>query len=122
IARRTVGDPSPLASLSRLPRFTELRRGGLAGTAAEGLVGLRLRERYGADTIAAPEVVRRLTDRGEGNPFYLEELVSYLHDRDIDPGDPRALATLELPEGLQRLVMARIDRLGEGEKATIKVA
>jgi class 3 adenylate cyclase/tetratricopeptide (TPR) repeat protein len=122
IARRTVGDPSPLASLSQLPRFTELRLGELAGTDAERLVELRLRQRYGADTVAAPEVVRRLTDRGEGNPFYLEELVSYLHDRDIDPRDPRALATLELPEGLQRLVMARIDRLGEGERATIKVA
>jgi class 3 adenylate cyclase/tetratricopeptide (TPR) repeat protein len=122
IARRTVGDPSPMASLSQLPQCTELRLGELAGTDAERLVGLRLRQRYGADTVAAPEVVRRLTDRGEGNPFYLEELVSYLHDRNIDPRDPRALATLELPGGLQRLVMARIDRLSEGEKATIKVA
>ena len=103
-------------------RLTDLRLGELAGTDAERLVGLRLRQRYGADSVAAPEVVRRLTERGEGNPFYLEELVSYLHARGIDPRDPRALAALELPDGLQRLVMARIDQLGEGEKATIKVA
>jgi class 3 adenylate cyclase/predicted ATPase len=122
IARRTVGDPSPLASLSQLPRLTDVRLGELASADAERLVGLRLRQRYGADTVAAREVIRRLTDRGEGNPFYLEELVSYLHDRGIDPGDPRALSTLELPDGLQRLVMARIDQLSEGEKATIKVA
>ena len=122
VARRTVGDPSPLASLTQLPRFAELQLGELAGTDAERLVGLRLRQRYGADMIAAPEVVRRLTDRGEGNPFYLEELVSYLHAHDIDPRDPGALASLQLPDGLQRLVMARIDQLSEGEKATIKVA
>ena len=122
IARPPAGDSSPLATLSQLPRFTELRLGELAGADAERLVGLRLRQRYGADTVPAPEVVRRITERGEGNPFYLEELVNYLHSRGIDPGDPRALASLELPDGLQRLVMARIDRLSEGEKATIKVA
>jgi len=122
IARQTVGGPSPLASLSQLPHFTELRLAELPGADAERLVGLRLRERYGADTVGAPDVVHRITDRGEGNPFYLEELVSYLHTRGIDPRDPRALAALELPDGLQRLVMARIDQLSEGEKATIKVA
>jgi class 3 adenylate cyclase/tetratricopeptide (TPR) repeat protein len=122
IARRPVGDLSPLASLAQLPRFAELPLGELASMDAERLVGLRLRQRYGADTVAAPEVVRRLTDRGEGNPFYLEELVNYLHSRGIDPRDPGALASLELPDGLQRLVMARIDQLSEGEKATIKVA
>jgi class 3 adenylate cyclase/tetratricopeptide (TPR) repeat protein len=122
IARPPAGDSSPLATLSQLPRFTELRLGELAGADAERLVGLRLRQRYGADTVPAPEVVRRITERGEGNPFYLEELVNYLHGQGIDPRDPRALASLELPDGLQRLVMARIDRLSEGEKATIKVA
>jgi predicted ATPase/class 3 adenylate cyclase len=122
LERRTVGHPSPLASLAELPQLTEVRLGELASADAERLVGLRLRQRYGPDTVAAPEVVRRLTDRGEGNPFYLEELVNYLHSRAIDPRDPRALASLELPDGLQRLVMARIDQLSEGEKATIKVA
>jgi class 3 adenylate cyclase/tetratricopeptide (TPR) repeat protein len=122
IARRTVGGPSPLASLSQLPHFGELRLAELASADAERLVGLRLRQRYGADAVVAPDVVHRVVDRGVGNPFYLEELVSYLHARGIDPRDARALATLELPGGLQRLVMARIDQLSEGEKATIKVA
>ena len=122
IARRTVGDPSPLASLSQLPHFTEIGLAELGSADAERLVGLRVRERYGADTVAASGVVQRITERGEGNPFYLEELVSYLHARGIDPRQPRGLQALELPDGLQRLVMARIDQLSEGEKATIKVA
>ncbi len=72
--------------------------------------------------MVAPDVVHRIAERGEGNPFYLEELVSYLHAHGIDPRDAGALAALELPDGLQRLVMARIDQLSEDEKATIKVA
>jgi class 3 adenylate cyclase/predicted ATPase len=122
IARPPVGDSPPLASLSQLTRFNELRLGELADVDAHLLVSLRLRQRYGADMVAAPRVVHRITERGEGNPFYLEELVNYLYSQGIDPRDPRALASLELPDGLQRLVMARIDQLTEGEKATIKVA
>ena len=122
IARPPARGPSPLASLSQLARFTEVPLGELAGGAAERLVGLRLRQHYGAGSAAAPEVVQRITERGGGSPFYLEELVSYLYSRGVDPADPRALEALELPDGLQRLVMARIDQLSEGEKATIKVA
>jgi class 3 adenylate cyclase/tetratricopeptide (TPR) repeat protein len=122
VARGTAAEPSPLAPLSELPHGTEVRLAELAEADAQRLVELRLRRHYGADATVAPEVVHRIADRGEGNPFYLEELVSYLHGRGVDPRGARSLAALELPEGLQRLVMARIDQLSEGEKATIKVA
>jgi predicted ATPase/class 3 adenylate cyclase len=122
VARGTVAGPSPLAPLSALPHGSEVRLAELAEADAQRLVELRLRQRYGADAAVAPEVVHRLADRGEGNPFYLEELVSYLHGRGVDPRGVRSLAALELPDGLQRLVMARIDQLSEGEKAIIKVA
>ena len=122
ITRPMAGDPTLLASLPQLAGYTELELGELDGADAERLVALRLGQRYGAGVVAHPQVVRRLTERGAGSPFYLEELVSYLHGRGVDPGDPRTLEALELPDGLQRLVMARIDQLSEGEKATIKVA
>ena len=54
IARRPTRGPSPLASLSQLARFTEVPLGELAGGAAEQLVGLRLRQHYGAGSAAAP--------------------------------------------------------------------
>ena len=62
-ARRTVADPSPLASLSQLPHCTELRLAELAGADAERLVGQRLRQRYGADAAVRPDVVRRIAER-----------------------------------------------------------
>jgi class 3 adenylate cyclase/tetratricopeptide (TPR) repeat protein len=119
VITRTGAAPSPLATLAHC---TELRLSELAAADALELVGQRLRQRYGTDTRLAPKLVGWIADRGEGNPFYLEELVSYLHTRGIDPRDVEALEALELPDGLQRLMMARIDQLIEDEKATIKVA
>lgn len=122
IARGSVAGAPMLASLSQLPNFSELRLAELGSADAELLVGLRLRERYPWDATVDPAVIDRIAEQGEGNPFYLGELVNYLHAKGVDPRHPQALATLELPDGLQRLLMARLDQLGEGEKATIKVA
>ncbi len=121
-ARRTLAEPPVLGSLLALAHVTEERLAELERAEAEQLVDRRLRQRYGTDAVVAPAVVSELAERGQGNPFYLEELVSYLHSRGVDPREPRALTALELPDGLQRLVMARIDQLSEGENATIKVA
>jgi class 3 adenylate cyclase/tetratricopeptide (TPR) repeat protein len=111
-----------LRSLSRLAGFSELRLEELRSADAKLLVSHCLRQRFAAAAPVDPAVVERIAEQGEGNPFYLGELVNYLYAKDPELRDPRALATLELPQGLQRLLMARIDQLSEGEKATIKVA
>jgi class 3 adenylate cyclase/tetratricopeptide (TPR) repeat protein len=121
-ARSSARDPSRLAALTRLPHFTELVVAELPAHDAERLVGRQLRRRYGPGAALAPEIVRRIAARGDGNPFYLEELVSFLHATGVDPHDAHAFASLDLPDNLHRVVMARIDQLSEGEKATIKVA
>ena len=122
VARATASGPSPLARLARLPHFTNLRVAELPATDAERLVGRQLHRRYGPGAVLAREIVRGIVARGEGNPFYLEELVSFVHARGVDPRDARTFAILDLPDGLHRLVMARIDQLSEAEKAIIKVA
>ena len=109
-------------SLRRLVHFSELRLAELGASDAERLVDLRLRRRYPADAAVDSDVVARIVEQGEGNPFYLEELVNYLHATGADVVRPRARVELELPDGLQRLLMARLDQLSEPEQATIKVA
>ena len=121
ISRETVVASPTLASLAQLAHFTEVRLEELGSTDAELLVRLRLQERYAADAVD-PAVIDRVAGQGEGNPFYLGELVNYLHAQGVDLRHPDALAALDLPDGLQRLLMARLDQLSEGEKATIKVA
>jgi class 3 adenylate cyclase/tetratricopeptide (TPR) repeat protein len=122
VTARPATAPSPLASLSQLEWFSEIQLAELAAADAERLVVQRLRRWYGEDATLAPDLVRQLADRGGGNPLYLEELVSFLHAQGVDPHDGRTPATLDLPASLQRLMMARIDQLAEGEQATIKVA
>ena len=83
---------------------------------------IRLRRRYPESAHVAQALVGNIAERSAGNPFYIEELVNYLYAKGVDPRDSGALAALELPDGLQRLLMARLDQLDEAEKATIKLA
>ena len=63
-----------------------------------------------------------MTARSQGNPFYLEELLNYIHEHGVDPQDSSALRGLELPESLHSLILSRVDTLGEAPRRTLKVA
>ncbi|MET0419866.1 MAG: tetratricopeptide repeat protein [Actinoplanes sp.] len=117
----TSREPLP-ARLSGPAHVVEVPLAEMPAGDAERLIHERLRERYGPTAALAPELVERIGEQAAGNAFYIEELVSYLHGTGVDPGDPRAPATLQLPDSLQRLVMARIDQLTDDEQASIKVA
>ncbi|HEU4322872.1 MAG TPA: AAA family ATPase, partial [Roseiflexaceae bacterium] len=67
-------------------------------------------------------LVERLSERAQGNPFYLEELLNYLHDRLINLWDAEALAALELPDTLYSLVLSRLDQLSVRQQALLKTA
>ncbi|MBA3532243.1 MAG: tetratricopeptide repeat protein, partial [Ardenticatenales bacterium] len=69
-----------------------------------------------------PTLLEHLAERAQGNPFYLEELLNYLHDQGLDPYDMQGLESLELPTSLHSLILSRIDRLTEAQKVTLKVA
>ncbi|HEX5809286.1 MAG TPA: tetratricopeptide repeat protein, partial [Anaerolineales bacterium] len=60
--------------------------------------------------------------KSQGNPFFIEELINYLHDRGLNPYEVRALEVLELPASLQTLILSRMDQLTEPLKVTLKVA
>ena len=83
---------------------------------------MKLVQLFGAETADPSELQARITTRAEGNPFYIEELINYLHDRGIDPADPAALAALAIPESLQQLLISRLDQLTADEQNTVKVA
>jgi class 3 adenylate cyclase/tetratricopeptide (TPR) repeat protein len=121
-ARREAADPSPVAPLARLAHCTEMHLKDLPAAAAQELATERLRGRYGKEVKLPAEVIRGITERAGGNPFHIEELVGFLHAQGVDPSDTRGFAALELPDSLHRLVLARLDQLTEGEKATVKVA
>jgi ABC-type oligopeptide transport system substrate-binding subunit/class 3 adenylate cyclase len=76
------------------------------------------------------QLKERILDRAEGNPFYLEEVLRSLIDEgaiEQEAGTGRWLAAREvgeiaIPDTLQGVLMARIDRLQEETKRVLQMA
>jgi class 3 adenylate cyclase len=76
-----------------------------------------------------PEAVRDLIlKKAEGNPFFVEEVIRMLIDRNAITKKERgwvaekAIETIDIPDNLQGLLLARIDRLPDDVKRTLRVA
>lgn len=104
-----------------LPHTSVMELDRLDRDSCRQLVCNRLAELYGPEQVLPDVLLDRLTDRAEGNAFYLEELVNYLHAEgtDLSVG---GMASLELPASLSSLLLSRIDTLTESPRRTLKVA
>jgi class 3 adenylate cyclase len=78
---------------------------------------------------ALPEEVRsHILEKAEGNPLFVEEVIRMLIDRGaIVPTNGKWVAgseikDVEIPDNLQGLLLARIDRLPDEVKQTLRVA
>lgn len=75
-----------------------------------------------------PETRRLMFDKAEGNPFFLEELLRSLIDagivtmQDEKAVFAQALQTIDVPNTLQEVIAARIDRLPVQDKHTLQTA
>ena len=105
----------------------------------EGLVELTLVPLTSADSRqlvsnlleieALPDLVRDvILKKAEGNPFFVEEVIRMLIDtggivaKDGHWQAGKSIETVEIPDNLQSLLLARIDRLPEESKRTLRVA
>lgn len=78
---------------------------------------------------ALPENIRTLIlKKAEGNPFFVEEVIRMLIDRGAiykqgtSWAAGKEIGSIEIPDNLQGLLLARIDRLPEDVKRTLRVA
>ena len=121
---RDTGDWQP--RIERLPGFTRIALDALDPGDVERLIDNKLSqwEPDRSDVLAAA-LAARLNPRAEGNPFYVEELLNDLRERrGSQPewlADARG-AALELPASLESLILSRIDRLTESQRAILKTA
>ncbi|HNB52420.1 MAG TPA: tetratricopeptide repeat protein, partial [Anaerolineales bacterium] len=106
--------------LEALAQFTPIELHELTTAEAESAIRAKLTQLYPASGGALPVgLVETLMGRAQGNPFYLEELLNYVHDRGLDPAD---IGNIELPDSLHTLILSRIDQLSDQKKTTLKVA
>ena len=109
--------------VEKLPHFTGIELKELTPYDAEQLIRAKLAQLFPERTGMLPKALaEELTLKSQGNPFFIEELINYLHDRGLNPYDAQALTELELPTSLQTLILSRIDQLTESQKVTLKVA
>jgi predicted ATPase len=78
---------------------------------------------------ALPKAVRELIlQKAEGNPFFVEEVIRMLIDREVIVRKGNHWSALQeiqnvtIPDNLESLLMARIDRLPDEVKQTLRVA
>lgn len=94
----------------------------LGAAAAEALVDTLL------STQLPPRVRELVVERAEGNPFFVEEVLASLIDAGVlerANGGWRAQALpagFEIPDTVQAVLAARIDLLGEADKAALQAA
>lgn len=105
-----------------LPHHTGVALPPLARDEAREFLLAKAQQLFGPDVSLSAPIITQLLERAEGNPFYLEELLQYLHDQRVSPDTDAALRSLELPNTLHSLILSRIDRLKEEQKITLKVA
>ncbi|MGA3362227.1 MAG: tetratricopeptide repeat protein [Solirubrobacteraceae bacterium] len=113
--------PQGLA-LAQLPDIEELELAALDEDAMTAIVESKLARVLGDGAEADASLRDLVVGRAQGNPFYAEELINYVHDQGVDASDESALRALALPESLHSLVLGRIDTLTEAPRRTIKVA
>ncbi len=110
-------------SLTALPHFTEITLTELTAAQGEGLIRAKLAQHTPENTLAIPgALIARLNAHAQGNPFYIEQLLDYLHDRGINVRDADAVNAIELPNTLHRLILSRMDQLNEQQQLTLKAA
>lgn len=112
-------DSNPLHELSY---YTGISLAEFSPEEAKQLIHLKLEQILGTQASIAPELVQEIGRRAQGNPFYIEELLNYLRDKNINPQDTRELKNLDLPKSLQSLILTRIDQRTESQKIALKVA
>lgn len=112
-----------ITRLETLQHFTSIELSGLNATETEQAIRAKLAHLYPERGGSVPPIlIERITDRAQGNPFYVEELLNYLHDRGIDPRNVAALDALDLPASLYSLILSRIDQLTASQQLALKVA
>ena len=78
-------------------------------------IELMLQQLLGRDPALDP-IKHLVTERGDGNPFFIEELVRALFDQQVLTGNgdvrlARPISQAQLPVTLQGVITSRIDRL-----------
>jgi len=114
---------NPLAAVEVLNHLTKIELAELNQAESEQAIWAKLAHLFPEHKGGVPQnLIGLISGRAQGNPFYMEELLNFIHDHGIDPLDGKALNNVELPTSLHSLILSRIDQLNVSQQLTLKVA
>ena len=117
VTARPTAEAAPLLdALGALAHASAIALGELSPDAVSALLSARLQSG------GHERLVAQVQARANGNPFYVEELISYLITDDAPIDERYGWQERDLPTGLHRLVLSRIDRLDERQQRVLKTA
>ncbi len=119
---RPPEDTPGVVEVAHPPRFREIRLPEFTEDEAGLLILSKLARLYGAQISVSEALVARIAAQAQGNPFYIDEIINYLHARGLELADLYTLGNFDLPGSLHSLILSRIDQLTESAKTTLKVA
>lgn len=125
LVHRPPGQPVPVPyqRLQALAYTTQLLVNELDPEAS-----LKLAQNKLAVKSLPPALADLIRSKGQGNPFFIEELINSLLSMEVLQVEEDTcflngdLTQIEMPDTVQKVVLARIDMLKEEEKMTLKVA
>ncbi len=77
---------------------------------------------------APRDFMRLITEQAEGNPFFIEEIIRSFKEGGVLKSEnggyilTKDISKLEIPDRVQNVIMARVDRLDENLKKTLRYA
>ena len=100
--------------------YSQLRLGALGGKSADAMMAALL-----GDASELAPLKRMIMERAEGNPFFVEEIVQALFDEGVLVRNgavkvARPLSQIRLPQTVQGILAARIDRLPSEHKQLLQ--
>jgi tetratricopeptide (TPR) repeat protein len=97
--------------------FAEIRLSPFSPEETRQLICLKLGER-----LLPPDLLDKIEALSQGNPFFVDEFINLLQERAVRLDDPAVLASLDVPDSVQTLIVSRLDQLAESEKMALRVA
>ncbi len=112
---------TPIA-VADLPNFNTITLSAFSADEAHQLIQRKLMQLFDDAEIGGAQLVHTITTRADGNPFYIEEILNYLADLQLDLNDRHALAAVDLPTSIYSLILSRLDQLTDQQQVTLRVA
>ena len=107
--------------ISHENRFYEL--GNLSSEESTQMVTTFLHDDIEDNIIISDKLITRILDQAKGNPFYIEQIVSYIKREKLLNKDKSIIEdTFSIPDTIEAMIIERIDKLDDILKKVVKVA